>query len=113
MQVLIAAPLYVLFHSFQYRADDAADYSTFHSPPGFGRQVTIDGMRQFCDGQRLQPNASGTGQRGEEDAISPENHILDPWDCRDLERNAGLESSDVPGMNPQSFAGLKIAYDEF
>jgi len=68
-------------------------------------------VRQFGDRSVLQPDSSGAGEGGEKNSVAAENHVLDAGDRGDLEGDAGLESSDVAGMDAQRFSGLKVADD--
>jgi len=69
-------------------------------------------MREFGDGQSLEPDSPRPGERSEKDSIASEDHVLDAGNRRDLERDAGLKGADMAGMNPQSFSGLQIANDQ-
>jgi len=51
-------------HVVEDGADDSADDAAFHGlPASFVRHVSLQGMRQFRDGQGLQPDAAGSGER--------------------------------------------------
>src|SRR5271155_2569107 len=41
------------------------------------RQIFVDGVSQFCDWQRLQPDSSRAAEAGKKDSVAAEDHILD------------------------------------
>ena len=65
------------------------------------------------DGQRLQPDAAGTGEGSEEDTVAAEDHVFDSGDALDLEGDGGLEGTNVAGVDAEEFAGGEIFDDEF
>ncbi len=98
--------------------EDGADYSADHAPlhrlsASFVGHVPLERMSQFGNWKCLEPDSTGASQNSQKNSVTAEDHIFDSRHGRDLERNAGLECSHMAGMNPQSFAGLKIANHEF
>ncbi len=69
-------------------------------------------MGEARDGQGLEPDAARAGERGEEDAVAAEDHVAYAGDTLDLEGDAGLERSDVTGMDAEGFTGGKVFDDE-
>jgi hypothetical protein len=94
-----------------YDSSDDAALDIFSSI--FLRHVFREGVGKSGDGERLQPDSSGASESGEEDTVAAEDHVFDAGDGGDLERDAGLEGSDVAGVDAESFSGLKVADDKF
>ena len=65
-------------------------------------------MGEAGDGERLQPDAAGPGERGQEDAVAAEDQVFDSGDALNLERDRGLEGADVAGVDAEEFAGGEI-----
>src|SRR6266481_2658076 len=101
-----------LSHPVKNRANDSADYAALRGFFRWGGHVLHKLVGEFGDGQGLQPDFAGAGERGQEDAVAPEDHILDSGNGGDLERHTGLECADVARMHAQGFAGLKVLYDQ-
>ena len=72
------------------------------------RHVLHQLVSQFGNRQRLQPDPARTGQGGEKDAVSAEDHVLDSRDPGDLKSNAGLEGSHVPRVHAQRLSRGQI-----
>src|SRR5580658_97783 len=103
-----------LLHVVEDGADDSSDYAPFDRVfRGLAGEIPLDRVRQSGDGQGLEPDAAGAGQRGQEDSVAAEDHVLDAGDGGDLKCDAGLECADVAGMDAQGFAGLQVADNEF
>ena len=66
-------------------------------------QILLNLVGEAGDGQRLQPDAAGAGERGEEDAVAAEDHVLDAGDALNLEGDGGLEGADVAGVDAEEF----------
>ena len=75
-------------------------------------QILVDGVSEFGDGKRLQPDSPRAGQSGKKNPIAAEDHILDARHGRDLKRNAGLKRADMSGMNAQGFPRLQVTHDQ-
>ena len=102
-----------LLHLIEDGAHDSSDNAALDIFSSiFLRHVFGESMGQARDGQRLQPDSSGAGERGEKNSVAAENQVFDARDRRDLERNAGLKRSDVAGVDAESFAGLEVTDDE-
>jgi hypothetical protein len=101
-------------HVIEHRADNAADDSAFGGLPHFAprRHIFLQLVGETGDGQRLQPDATRPGERGEEDAIASEDEIFNAADHGDLERNARGEGADVAWMDEQGLALLQVAGDD-
>ena len=101
-------------HVVEDGTDDSANYAALHGlSADFMGHVLRQGMSQSGDGQGLQPDSAGAGERRQENSVAAEDHVLDAGHGRDLERDARLERAHVTGMDAQSFAGLKIAHYQF
>src|ERR1700689_1780006 len=75
-----------LFHGVENRADNSANYAALHRLPALViRHVFLQFVGTPGDGQRLQPDSAGTGERGEKDSVAAENHVLDSRNSSDLE----------------------------
>jgi hypothetical protein len=100
-------------HPFKDGAYDAADYTAFGSrlraPVG---HIFLKLVSETGDGQGLEPDAAGTHQRGEEDAVATEDHVTDAGNALDLEADAGLEGADVAGMDAECLAGGQVFDDD-
>src|SRR5581483_6681946 len=101
-----------LLHSIQNRAYDSADHSSLDRFALNRWQVGLKSVRELRDRERLQPHAPRAGERGEKKAVAAEDHVLDSWHHRDLERDAGLERPNVSRMDSEGFAGLQVPSDE-
>ena len=75
-------------------------------------QIFADLVRKPGDGQGLQPDLPRTGQHGQEQAITAEDHVLDAWNHRDLEGHGGLKSAHVSRMHTQRLAGRQVLDDQ-
>ena len=101
-------------HVIEHRAQNAADQAGFCGLPHFAScgHIFLQLVSEPGDGEGLQPDATRSGERGEEDAVASENEVLDAADHRDLERDAGREGADVARMDEQGFTLLEVAgYD--
>ena len=78
-----------------------------------GGQKRGQRVGQIGERQRLQPDASGAGERGQEDAVAAEEHVTDALNPGDLEVHTALERADVTGMDAQRLAGLQVADHDF
>jgi len=54
---------------------------------------------------RLEPDAARASERGEEDAVAAEDHVLEAGDALDVEGDRGLEGSDVAGVDAEESRG--------
>ena len=75
-------------------------------------EILLNLVSETGDGERLQPDAAGAGERGEKDAVAAEDHVFDAGDALNLERDGGLEGADVAGMDAEEFAGGEVFDDE-
>jgi hypothetical protein len=78
-----------------------------------GWHVLLKLVGEARDGQGLEPNAAGTGEGREEDAVAAEDHVLNAGDTLNLEGDAGLEGSHVAGVDAEDFAGGQVFDDDF
>ncbi len=97
----------------QERAHDTADNPAFGSLSGAGRQVLLELVSQLGDGESLQPHPARTGQRGEKDSVSAEDHVFDPRNPGDLKGNTGLEGAYMPGMDAQRLSRRQVLDYQF
>ncbi len=101
-------------HAFEDGAYDATDDTAFGGLFGAGlRHVLLELMGETGDGEGLEPDSSGAGEGGEEDAVATEDHVADAGDAGDLEADAGLEGADVAGMHAEGFARGEVFDDDF
>ena len=101
-------------HPFEDGAYDATDHTAFGGLFGSGLgHVLLELMGETGDRQGLEPDASGAGEGGEEDAVATEDHVADAGDAGDLEADAGLEGADVAGMHAEGFTGGEVFDDDF
>ncbi len=70
-------------------------------------------MGEPGDGEGLEPDAAGAGEGREEDTVATEDHVPKAGDTLDLEGDAGLEGSDVAGMDAEGFASGEVFDDDF
>ena len=70
-------------------------------------------MSEAADGQGLEPDAAGTGEFGEEDAVAAKDHVFEAADEGDLEADAGMEGPNMAGVYAEHFAGLEVFDDDF
>src|SRR5882672_10099706 len=75
-------------------------------------QVFAESMREVRHRHRLQPHASRSGERREEDAVTAEQRVLDSRDGGDVELHALLVHADMPGVNTQRVAWLQVVRDD-
>src|SRR5438093_8001034 len=69
-------------------------------------------MSEMRHRHRLEPHASGAGERREKDAVAAEQRVLDAGDGGDVELHALLVHADVPGVDPQRVARLQVVGDD-
>src|SRR6202521_1478631 len=69
-------------------------------------------MREMLHGHRLQPDPPRTRERGEEDAVTAEERVLDAGYGGDVELDRFLVHAHVPRMDAQRVAGLKVVHDD-
>src|ERR1700704_4903216 len=65
------------------------------------RQILLDRMREVLHGHRLQPYASRTCERGQENSVASEERVLDARDGCDVELNRLLVHPHVPWVYAQ------------
>jgi hypothetical protein len=103
----------VASHTLEDGADDTADNSAFGCLHGaLLREILLDLVGEAGDGERLQPDTSGTGECCKEDAVAAEDHVFDARDALDLKGNARLKGTDVSRMDAKEFAGRQVLDDE-
>jgi hypothetical protein len=78
-----------------------------------GWHVLLKLVGEARDGQGLEPDAARACESGEEDTVAAEDHVLDAGDALNLEGDAGLEGSDVAGVDAEDFAGGEVLDDDF
>ena len=71
-----------------------------------------DAIGQTREGQGLQPHLTRAPEGGEKQTFPAEEGGLDAAHERDVVIDAGLESDDAPGVDPQAFARLQRALVE-
>ena len=57
----------------------------------FLREILLDLVGEAGDGEGLEPDAAGAGERGEKDAVAAEDHVFDAGDALDLKGDGGSE----------------------
>src|SRR5207248_4977883 len=75
-------------------------------------QILLDRMRQVVHAHRLKPHPSRTGQRGQEQARTAEEHVLDAGHGHDVELHRLLKHTDLARMHAQGVARLQVVDDD-
>src|SRR5437762_8242269 len=108
MRVALIALLCHLRISLQ-QIPDAAENRSFLAPAAADAwNRLVDPSRQPAERQRLQPDAPGAGQRGEEQSFAAEERRLDPADKLDVVADRRLQGDDAAGINAERLAGQKV-----
>src|SRR5688572_23259841 len=67
---------------------------------------------QAREWQRLEPDASGAGEGGEEEAFAAEEGVFEAADELDVEGDAWGEADDAAGVDLEGVAGAEVAFHE-